>query len=110
MKIYLDASVLITDDRAAGRVSGVIELAAVPPIGSHVMLAKPLKPVGSINVRGFTGALKVTDLRFEAVIADAVSISASLEDICVSSIEEARQVMQFLEQGFDLSADEYLDE
>lgn len=113
MKIYVDLSVLCSggEGTAVGRVSGMLELAAVPPIGSLVVLAHPANGIQPIAVPGFSGMMKVAEVRFEPVSSSAVNVAMSLEDVTVASIEDGRKVMNFLAQGFGLSGEEYdLDE
>jgi len=106
MKIYIDLSVLSSSGLAIGRVSGVLEFAAVPPVGSSVMLTRPTNDVPLIAVGGFSGSLKVADLWFEPASVD-INIALSLEDVVVASVEDGRRVMSFLENGFGLSSEEY---
>jgi hypothetical protein len=86
----------------------VLELAAVPPIGSAVMLTRPANGVMPVVVEGFNGMLKVTDLRFEpASTSTDVSVALSLEDVVVASVEDGRKIMRYLEQGFGLFPEEF---
>ena len=86
--------------------SGLLDFAAVPFIGSTIIFAHPKNSVTPVILDGFSGFLKVVDLRFEPSDADA-SVALSLEDIRVSHIEDAKKVMKYLEDGFGLSNDEY---
>lgn len=106
MKIYLDFSILGSEGSAFGRVSGVVDFVAVPPIGSSIVLSRPAKAIAPAYIGGFNGQLRVEDLRFEPSSVD-VSIAASLESVVVASIDEARKVMKYLEEGFGLIGDEY---
>jgi hypothetical protein len=106
VNIYLDLSVLVANGAAVGRVSGTIDLAAIPPIGSTIVLTRPSHGVTPIAVEGFTGHMRVTDLRFEPSTS-TVSIAVSLEDVVTPSIADGLKVMRYLADGFGLSADEY---
>jgi hypothetical protein len=106
MKIYIDLSVL-TNAAAVGRVHGELELAAVPPIGSRLVLSSPKNGVLPIQVSGFTGQLRICEILFWPVSPDTVSVSLMLDDVVVASISEGREVMKFLEDGFGLYVDEY---
>lgn len=106
MKIYIDLSIFSTCHGAVGRISGLLNFAVVPFIGSTIVFTNPGNSAIPIVLDGFSGLLKVTDLRFEPSNADA-SIALSLEDIRVSCIEDARKVMKYLEDGFGLTSDEY---
>lgn len=106
MNIYIDLSVMTIEESAGGRVSGVLDLVAVPPVGSTVMLARPPNEIPFVVVAGFTGHLKVTEVRFEPS-SHTVSVAISLEDVTVPTMAEARKVMKFLTEGFGLSAEDF---
>jgi hypothetical protein len=100
MKIYVDASVF-APTISVGHVSGNIELAAVPRRGELLSLMCSPRGVPFIALPGFGGQLRVVEV-VHSVQPQGVSVS--LEDIEVQSIEQARAVMRFLEDGFGLFA------
>ena len=106
MNIYLDFSVLATDGAAVGRISGVIDFAAIPPVGSSIVLTRPSNGVLPIAVDGFSGHLQVAHLRFEPS-SSAISVAASLEDVVVPTTADGLKVMRYLADGFGLFAEEY---
>jgi hypothetical protein len=107
MKIYVDVSVMTSEESAGGRVSGILDLVAVPSIGATLVLSNPRNKVPYVSVAGFTGHIRVTDVRFEPCYDDAVSVALSLEDVVVPTMSEARVLMQFLSEGFGLSAEAF---
>lgn len=106
MNIYVDLSVMSSEVSPGGRVSGILDLVAVPEIGSTLVLARPSNGVPYISVDGFTGHLRITDVRFEPS-SEAVSVALSLEDVTVPTMTDVRKVMSFLTEGFGLSAEEF---
>jgi hypothetical protein len=106
MNIYLDFSVLARDGAAVGRVSGAIDFAAIPPIGSSIVLTRPSNGVSLTLIDGFSGHLQVEDLRFEPS-SSAISVAASLKDVVVPTIADGLKVMRYLADGFGLFAEEY---
>jgi hypothetical protein len=106
MKIYIDLSVMTVEPSAGGRVSGVLDLAAVPSIQATLVLTRPSDGVQFPLVNGFTGHLRVEGVRFEPATTD-VSVALSLEDVVVPTRSDAKEVMRFLVDGFGLSAEEF---
>ncbi|MCW7541263.1 hypothetical protein OOT46_25975 [Aquabacterium sp. A7-Y] len=106
MKIYVDFSVFSSDGTAVGRVSGTVDLVAVPPLGSFLMLNQPRNGTMPKFIEGFTGRLRVTELQFQPSLEE-VGVAASLEDVVVPSVEDARELMRFFQEAFGLSPDEY---
>jgi hypothetical protein len=87
-------------------VSGVLDLAAVPAIGSTVVLAAPSNATPFVAISGFTGHLKVTEVRYEPS-SQSVGVSISLEDVTVPTRADALKVMKFFSEGFGLSAEDF---
>lgn len=106
MKIHVDFSVFTTTGIAVGKVSGDLELAGAPPIGSTVVLAKPNFATSFPPVSGFTGHLFVEHLLLAPLPAEP-NVIVSLEDMVLPTLADARLVMQFFAQGFGLDAYEY---
>jgi hypothetical protein len=106
MNVYVDVSVMSSEVAAGGRVSGVLDLVAIPPIGSTLVLSRPTNGVRYISVDGFTGHFRVADVRFEPS-SEAVSVALSLEDVTVPKMSDVRNVMNFLAEGFGLSVEEF---
>src|SRR5258706_7488472 len=107
MKVHVDLSLFYGATGAFGNVHGDLELAAVPFIGSSVVLAPALNETLPVLVPGFNGIVKVTDVRFAPATSLVREVSLSLDDLALQSVDDARQVMKYLEEGFGLFGDEY---
>lgn len=108
MKIHIDVSVLIEKKAALGMVSGELELACLPPVGSLIALTRPAAGVDHIRVPGFNGHLKVESLLLYPVDGQtSVGVTVMLADIVVSSERDGKKIMDYLERGFGLFSDEY---
>lgn len=107
MKVHIDLSLFYGASGAFGNVHGDLELVAVPFIGSSVVLAPALNETLPVLVTGFNGIVKVTDVRFAPATSLVKGVSLSLEDLVLESAEDARKVMNYLEEGFGLFGDEY---
>lgn len=105
MKINIQASIYTTAGAAVGQISGTLELQAVPPIGTAISFLFTNNDVASIVVPHFSGILRVIDVTFVPNALRA-SISLNLEDLVLESVDDARIVMKYLEQGFGLFGDE----
>lgn len=105
MKIYIDISVFLKDERSLGQVFGNVELPCIPSVGTGVSFRFPAPGATPVACDGFLGTLKVTDVQ---LIANAVedNVVVSLEDLVLSSEADARAVMEYLRVGFALLADE----
>jgi hypothetical protein len=106
MKIYIDLSLFYGSTGAFGRVSGELDLPAVPQVGNTIVCSFPNNGVLPVVVGGFDGLLTVTDVRFAAQALNA-PISLSLDDVVLQTREDARKVMTYLEEGFGLFGEEY---
>lgn len=108
MKVYVDLSVFVGDETALGMVSGDLELAFLPPIGSSIAFTTPLDGVGPVEVPGFNGLVKVENLLLHPM-NDRVSVAAAvfLADVVVRSKHDGKAVMDYLERGFGLMSVEY---
>ncbi len=100
MKISVDVSVF-APSTSVGHVTGDIELAAVPRKGEILSLLFSPRGIPFAAVPGFTGQLRVVEVVHSV---QPLSVLVSLEDIEARSVEEARAVMRFLEEGFGLFA------
>lgn len=106
MKIYVDFSIHTATGSAVGRVSGYLDFAAIPQINNVVVLAKPIRETPFPKVDGFTGHMRVQEVRFEPSSTDAAT-SLTLDDLIVPSSTDADSLFRYFEQGFGLSADSY---
>jgi hypothetical protein len=106
VKIRIDVSIFSSPIAAYGNVSGPIDLVAVPSVGNTVSFLSPKNGVPGIQVSGFSGVLKVTDVRFSPN-SPTDPVSVCLEDVVTESVGAAQEVMGFLESGFDLFAVQY---
>ena len=106
MKIHLDCSIM-SDTEAFGYVHGSIDLSFPPRSGDCLSLAASSKDAILPDVKHFTGRLKVEKVTFTPMRADGIEVSLTLDDIIVSSREDARKVASYLEQGFSLYFDEF---
>jgi hypothetical protein len=107
MKIHVDLSLFCGPAGAFGNSHGELELLTVPSIGSSITFLSPRDGVGPVVVPGFTGCVKVTDVRLAPVPSKIAGVSLSLEDLVLHSESDARKVMRYLEEGFGLFGDEY---
>ncbi len=105
MKIYIDLSVFLNDERSLGQVFGNIELPGLPIVGVGISFRTPAEGVSPVVLNGFSGTLKVTDLQLTANSKDG-EIVASLEDVVVADEQDGRAVMEYLRAGFSLFVDE----
>jgi hypothetical protein len=104
MKFSIDVSIFTQSNGAFGNVTGTIELDAAPQIGDTISFAFP-KIADLARAAGFTGMLRVRDRVFN--VGGGSNIALSLEDLELSTVEEARAVAEFLEKGFGLGTDVY---
>lgn len=108
MKVQVDASIFSKAEGSIGMVSGRLELASVPPIGSKICFTRPVNTAIPPNIEGFTGHLIVEDVIFMPSDAD-IAATAMLADIVVATLADARKLMEYMETGFGLCYDEFGD-
>jgi hypothetical protein len=105
MRLHIDFSIF-TPSESVGNVHGNLELSMVPRSGEVVAFSKPREGVLLPQIDGFSPHLKVkTVVHVPASTADAVLLE--LEDITVSSVNDAKKVMKYMEEGFGLYADQH---
>ena len=104
MNIYVDFTIFSSPTSAYGNVSGVIKMAAVPSVGTSVILLHSVPE----NFRPFTGALKATSIDEAATDLDIVA-SLLLEDIVLSTQSAAEELASLLERECSLFCDPYED-
>lgn len=108
MKISIDISLFYGSGGSAfGNVHGHLELAAVPPVGSSISLMYPVKPALPLDLKGFSGSLKVNEVRFTPMPCITAPVTLSLEDVHFENQDDARSLMNYLISGFGLYGDEY---
>jgi hypothetical protein len=110
MKVSVDFSVALIDGTAFGVVSGDLDLAAVPPIGGTILfneapgIARP-----QVANRRFIGHLDVERVMYRPTSVPGVHILLSLQTVIVETASDAEKIMEYLENGFGLFSDRFLD-
>jgi hypothetical protein len=104
MKIAIDISIMTKSDGAFANVTGTITLEVIPQVGDTISFAFP-KTQNVAPVLGFTGMLRVADRVLDA--GEGPKVSIALEDVILSTVQEARAVGEYLEKGFGLTVDPY---
>ena len=104
MKAYIDFSV-VTPTGAVGRVHGEIDFQIVPRAGEIVSFMFPpeertLPPV--VPSFGFQIAVQKV---LHSPWSESNQIQLALEDVCIATVPEAVQVMQYFRDGFQLNTD-----
>lgn len=108
MKIHIDISVFVRGDVAFGRVSGNLELDALPAIGTKIALINPSKKWLPEKIHGFDWSLNITNISFAPLTDSSPSLTMlSLQDVCLDSTDDAEKFMNFAEKGFDLFTEPY---
>ncbi len=105
MKVSIDVGIF-TPDAAIGLVSGERDLVAAPQTGNIVCPGRPAD--GVLPVTGFSGHLTVKHVLFRPAEESSKSgVTILCEDVLADSRETAREIMSYLERGFDLFTDEF---
>ena len=102
MKIYLDFSVF-TPLVSVGNVHGEFDLDVVPSEGEVLSFLSPKKKTTVDLVSGFKYELKVEHV--SEVPTEPSRVLLSLEDVTLTTTQDAKKVMAYFEQGFGLHAD-----
>ena len=105
MKIYIDFSVL-TPHSAVGNVHGELEFKVMPREGEVVNFSAPKNKAELVAIPGIGYQLKVERV-IHSHINSAPHVQLSLEDMVLPTTQDAKKVIAYLEQGFDLYADIY---
>jgi hypothetical protein len=105
MKVHVEISVF-TSSRSVGRVYGALEFAAVPQIGSRIVLTWPSKEL-ALRKPKFNSQILVEDVYYTPNLQDENGVSIILEDITCESVLDAKKVAEFLCVGFGLMFDDY---
>ncbi len=105
MKIHVSLELFASPTQPFCELSGELDLIAVPAIGSGISFLFPNNQVLPINVSGFPGILRVVDVWFTPQGLGS-PVSAKLEDVVLGSRDDALAVMQFLQRGSGLVANE----
>lgn len=106
MKILIDASILVESLTAYGRLSGPLTLAAVPAPDALISFQFPPRekvPPPS----GFVGQLRVGTVIFRPGNGSDAEVLVMLEDLVVQSVEDARNVANYLTRGFGLQLEKF---
>ena len=106
MKVQVDASIFSKAEGSIGMVSGQVELASVPPIGSKICFSRPVNTTMFPIIEGFVGHLMVEDVLFRPSDKD-IAATVMLADILVSTLADARKLAEYMETGFGLYYDEF---
>lgn len=106
MKIQVDASIMVEGLTAYGRLSGTLTLAAVPAPDALISFQFP--PRENVSPpSGFIGQLRVRKIIFQPGNGSDAEVLAMLEDLILHSMEEAKNVADYLARGFGLQVEEY---
>ena len=100
-RVHVDASVF-TKANAFGRISGPIDLSVIPQVGDLMAFG----PRGSGSTFVAVDLLRITN---RIIHANGDDVSLSLDDITVEAEEDARAVMRFLEEAYDLFGEVWKD-
>ena len=101
MKYPIDISVY-SPNRSVGMISGELELVTLPRIGETISFGsgKPAVPIPTVHQ--FSWQLRVAHVLHPA---NGGRTMLALEDLNAASEVDARAIMAYLEQAFDLFAD-----
>jgi hypothetical protein len=104
MQIHIDFSIYVTTPEAFGLVSGSIESARLPSVGEtlNILQGRNLPR----RIPGFNGTLKVAAIS-PVTLPDGDSVVISLEDLELTSRDDAKFLQEFLAQEVDLFCIEY---
>lgn len=103
MKIFVDASVFTEESGSYGRISGFLEVAECPPVGGSIDLSSR---IGAVQPRGSVPQFKVASwIRSTATAKSAPLLE--LEDLCVETDDQARELIAYLEAAFSLVGEVY---
>jgi len=106
MKLNVDLSLFYGSTGAFGRVSGELDLPAIPQTGNTISFMFSNNDVAPVIVNGFDGLVTVAGVRF-APQSLKTPVTLDLGEIVLHTREDARKVMTYLEEGFGLFGDEY---
>ena len=106
MKIGISLDVFSFDEYAVGCVSGTIELPVVPRVGECISFIFNDNNISPINISGFRGLCKVESV-LHSLSGQGDPIALSRESAHLKTLSDAKAVMKYLCDGFDLKADFY---
>jgi hypothetical protein len=102
MRIGIDVSIFTRSGGSFGHATGTLDLDLIPEVGDTLSFVFP-NIAGAAIPRGFAGVLKVSDRVIDA--AGKAPITLMLEDLMLSSVEDARAVSKYLADGFEVIVD-----
>lgn len=105
MKIYIDISIFVRQERSLGQAFGNIELPCIPSVGASISFSSPAADTVPFVCDGFSGALEVTNVQLVAN-SGSDNVVVSLEDLVLNSESDGKAVMEYLRTGFALFVDE----
>jgi RHS repeat-associated protein len=106
MKISIDASMFVGSDTAYGRLSGYLNVAAIPMQGALISFLFPL--IGAqCSPPSFSGQLRVASVIFRPSLEEEAEVIVMLEDIVFDSLTDAKEVAEYMAEGFHLFVEEY---
>ena len=109
MKIYIDISIF-TAALAVGNVKGTIEVEVIPNIGDTICFSSPInKNILPCSVESFDWLIKVESKIFNPLPNIGGGVLLSLQDLTLDTLEEAIKVSKYLEDGFSLFFDNFLE-
>lgn len=106
MRLDVDISVYTESMGAFAAVSGQLDLVIPPQPGDVISLRLTANPVDKIpSINGFDGQLKVKQRVFS--VGKHGSVLLQLDDLVVTSEEDAVNLSRYLEEGFGLFVDKH---
>jgi hypothetical protein len=110
MKVHVDCSVSLIDGTAFGVISGELDLPVAPAVGNIILLNEaPGVPRPVVADRRFLGHLEIETVMYRPTFIPGIGVLLSLKPIVLTSVSDARSVIQYLEEGFGLFGDEFGD-
>ena len=105
VRIYIDFSVF-TNDGAFGNVHGHMDPHVLPRKGETISFNNPKAGVAPVLASGFSYQLTVEHV-VHSPQNEAGSVSLALSDVVLTTVDEARSLARYFEEGFGLYVDEY---
>jgi len=106
--VHIDFSIFVGDAKGFGRVHGNLELPAVPTMNAVISLLFPITPdVTYRPIAGFSGELQIE--RLVLVPGSDQQPILEISDVYLETMDDARQLADYLSAGFGLYVDEIPD-
>lgn len=104
MKFSVNFSIFIGDTSAYGNIDGAMEFDLVPCAGDIIYFIPDDSSIICPNISGFRDQLEVTERIF---ISNQKDIRLHLEDIILTSKEDAVALSTYLVKGYNFFLNEY---